>query len=102
MLLEITRRPCEARDAIYFEHSNLVKFLDFLDNSQLKAHSDIHDIKVRIEVLDVIEDQVKDIYTKIAVHEKRLEGVDSSLFNHQQKLLELEVHARSHLEVLTI
>lgn len=98
--MEILHRPCEPKEAIYFDQGNLTRFLDYLEQSQYKSLSDINQIKIRIRVLDVFEQQIKDLNSKIELQKIRIENNESSISNHNQKLIDLEAKGQINLEVI--
>ena len=101
-MYEIMKSPIEAKDVIIFDYSNLIKFLDFIEYSNGKAHKEINDIKVRIKVLDEVEMNIKEINQKIDGINDRLEGYDKSLAFQSHKIMDLENNSKVQLEVRII
>jgi len=99
MMMETLRAPVDSKSVLFFDYSNLVKFLDFIEMSNCQAHEDIYKLQVRIRSLDEVETNIKDLFQKVEGINERLEEVNKSIGHHGQKIMDLEVKSRSHLDV---
>ena len=93
------KRPCDPKDAIYFDYGNLVKFLEFIDFNQIKSQNDVLDIRKKLMMLDELQERLKESNSRIDVHSKKIEGIDTTIYNHQMKILEFDTNYRYLLEV---
>ena len=98
-MIETLRAPVETKSVLFFDYSNLIKFLDFIETSNYKAHEDIHSLQVRIRSLDDVELNIKEIFHRIERFNHTFEEVNRSLNHHSEKLMDLEVKAKTHIEV---
>jgi hypothetical protein len=91
--------PCAYKEVIGFDFNNLSIFLEYLDNSHKQLYSEITQIKTKITVIPDILTGIKDLKYVQETHKKKIENLESSLFNQQQKIMDLDINQRGHAEV---
>ena len=69
--MDLPKAPCEANQVIYFDAENLKFFLQFLESSNLKAHININDLKMKVLEIDDIRKDINDIYLKMDFFNER-------------------------------
>ena len=100
--MEIIKPPCEAREAIIFDFSNLVRLIEFFEGSNNKAQREMFEMRCRISVIDQIESSMRDIQSKMDSTIDRLNEVDKSLYHHSQMIMNLELKTKTHIDVIML
>jgi hypothetical protein len=100
-MIELKPAPFPVKEVISLDFSKLSGFLTFLEKNLGSAISEIIRINERIACLDVIKQDIKDIKYSLVTVNKRLDTIDSTIYNHQNKLLQLETEITSHETVCT-
>lgn len=95
-MIEITKGPFAVNEVIHFDFTKLSGFLSFLEKNICIASTEIVNIKKRIACLDDIKQDLKEIHLNIQSFNKRFDSIETTIFGHQQKFLELEAHFKSH------
>jgi len=100
-MIELKPSPFPAKEVISLDFSKLSGFLAFLEKNLGSAISEIIHINERIACLDVIKQDIKDIKLSLVSVNKRLDTIDTTIYNHHHKILELETEVNSHESVCT-
>ena len=98
-MIELKKAPFLANEVISLDFSKLSSFLTFLEKNLGLAISEIITINERISCLDIIKQDIKDIKLSIVTMNKRIDTIDSTIYNHHNKLLELETEISTHESV---
>ena len=98
--MEILNKPSEPKEAIYFDQGNLTRFLEYLDQTQFKSQSDLNQIKVKLRVLDYMEQQIKDLIGRVESQNIRILNNEASISNHNERIGENEAKGQIHYEVI--
>lgn len=101
-MMVINKAPFPAEEVIFFDKSKLTVYLNFIEKNLCLASSEIVDIRRKIACLDDIKQEIKDIHMSILSLNKKLDANEVTLFNHHQKLLDLESDFRLHDHVKNI
>ena len=96
------KAPCLSKEAIFFDFNNLALFLDFLETGYKNSNDEIIQIKNKILVIPDIQNDIKDLQHTQETHKVKIESAEQGIFNHQEKILDLEINSRTNKDVIII
>lgn len=97
--MDLPKAPCEATQVIFFDAENLKQFLLFIEASNLKAHIDINNLKIKVLEIDEIKSDIHEIHNKLDIFNQRFQVIEETLQFHQKKLLDVEAAFNRQQEV---
>ena len=100
--MDLPRAPCDATQVIYFDAENLKQFLLFIETSNLKAHIEINDLKIKVLEIDEIKKDIRETSVKLEMVDEKYGVIEDTLKYHQKKLLDLEVASQRQQEVYNL
>lgn len=99
-MIEIFQAPFPANEVIYFDTERLSANLSFLEKNLCLASTEIVTINKKISCLVQIKADIKDIYLTLASFTKRFDSIDTTIFSHQLKFLDLEATLKAQERVI--
>ena len=80
----------------------LSTFQGSIETSNLKAHIEINDLKIKVLEIDEIKKDIRETSVKLEMVDEKYGVIEDTLKYHQKKLLDLEVASQRQQEVYNL
>ena len=88
--MDLPKAPCEVKDVILFDAEKLKQFLHFIEASNLKAHTEINALKTKVQEINELRRDIKEVNVKLNFQSQRIDAAEESLKFHQKRFLEID------------
>lgn len=88
--------PCKIEDVLTLNFSNLQNFLGSLVNNNKEFYDKISYLTNKIQELDSIKEEVTDTKCRLNKCESKFTSIETTLENHQFKLIDLETKSQNN------
>ncbi len=88
--MDLPKAPCDVKDVIVFDAEKLKQFLNFIEASNLKAHTEINALKVKVLEINDLRRDIKELNVNLNYQSQRIDSAEESINFHQKRFLELD------------
>jgi len=88
--MDLPRAPCDVKYVIVFDAEKLKQFLHFIEASNLKAHTEINALKVKVLEINELRRDIKELNVNLNYQSQRIDSAEESIKFHQKRFLELD------------